>query len=258
MVATMWRCDVPLVAMRSAPGLDAERVSELLFGEVVRIEQRSFGWVGIQTQHDGYRGWIPETSLQTGAGQATHRAGLMSALVFTRPDIKSSLVQRLHRGSSLRLHDTGGDFLELADGGFIHRRHVVPVGLVASDPVAVALSFLGTPYLWGGRTGDGIDCSALVQTALLECGIACPRDTGDQCVAFGAHRVAGKHLRGDLIYFPGHVGIMVDSVNMLHANAFWMMTMIEPLEAVVDRLRPSAAEPILAVIRLDCRVRPAA
>jgi hypothetical protein len=222
----------------------------MLFGEFVHIEQDLPGWAEIRAQRDGYRGWVADGALQVGAGHPTHRVSLPSALVFARPDIKSSLAQRLHRGSLLCLHEAGSDFLELADGGFIHERHVQPLDVGAGEPLEVAMSFLGAPYLWGGRTGDGIDCSALVQTALLECGIDCPRDTGDQRAAFSAHHVVDVCRRGDLVYFPGHVGMMVDNVSLLHANAFWMTTMVEPLATVTDRLRPIVAEPILAVIRL--------
>lgn len=256
--AALWSCRAPLVAILNAPEQNAERISEMLFGEAVNIEQGLPGWAKIRAKRDGYRGWVADSALQAWEGQPTHRVNPPLALVFSRPDIKSSLMQRLHRGSMLRLHEAGGDFLELADGGFIHARHVQPLDAGAGEPLDVALSFLGAPYLWGGRTGDGIDCSALVQTSLLECGIDCPRDTGDQRDAFSTHHVVDGCRRGDLVYFPGHVGMMVDNVSLLHANAFWMTTMVEPLVTVADRLRQIAAEPILAVIRLAHSSRSAA
>jgi len=239
----------PRASLRKAPDAGAEQTSELLFGEVVQRDRRERGWSQVRAIRDGYTGWIVDAAIAPAAIAASHRVSQPSGLVFARPDIKSPLLQRFYQGSLLALEPVDGVFHQVCGGGFIHYRHVSARFVVDSDPVAIGMRFVGTPYLWGGRTCDGIDCSALVQTALQACGIDCPRDTGDQRAAFGHAVVSGEPRRGDLVFFPGHVGMMIDGSQLLHANAFWMTTIVEPLAAVIDRLRPSVDQPILAVVR---------
>lgn len=241
---------LPKTPILQRPETGAERVSELLFGERVEVSEAAGGWARVCAQRDGYVGWVDAVSLRIADSAASHRIGQPSGLVFARPDIKSPLLARYFYGSPLVLGAVDGDFHTVDSGGFIHRRHVGVESAVEADPVEVAMNFARAPYLWGGRTCDGIDCSALVQTALQACGIACPRDTGEQRAAFEGRTVSGDSQRGDLVFFPGHVGMMVDGKRLLHANAFWMATVIEPLAAVVERFRPAVADPILAVIRL--------
>ena len=243
-----WYCRTPVTTLRLFADHSGEAASQLLYGEVVEVLDGIEGWSRVRADRDDYYGWVADACLAMPGRSPSHRVSQSAALVFTHPDIKSPLLQRLYFSSPLSLTEVEGDFYHLADGGFIHRRHVAPVALTAADSVTVALGFIGAPYLWGGRTCDGIDCSALVQTALLACGVACPRDTGDQRVAFG-HTTASDMRRGDLVFFPGHVGIMVDDSNLLHANAHWMTTLVEPVAAVSDRLRSRHAAPILAIAR---------
>jgi len=150
-----------------------------------------------------------------------------------------------HGQDGLLRHDIDGG------QGFVHHRHLAGAAEIASDPVTIAELLIGAPYGWGGRSERGIDCSGLVQLALSMCGIAAPRDTDQQRTAVGEARDPGGPLAcGDLVYFPGHVGLMVDGAHLLHANAFWMRTVIEPLADVIDRVRPSHPEPVLAVRQL--------
>ncbi|MDB5690661.1 MAG: hypothetical protein JWL91_2537, partial [Sphingomonas bacterium] len=172
------------------------------------------------------------------------------ALVFAAPDIKSAVVCRLPMGARLR-GEPAGDFLACA-GGFVHARHLGRLPAAEPDPVAVAERLIGAPYLWGGRGAGGIDCSGLVQLALGLCGHAAPRDTDLQRNQIGRELAAGEILhRGDLIFFPGHVGMMIDETRMIHANAFWMAVTVEPLADIVARLAGTSADPILSRRRLQ-------
>ena len=149
-----------------------------------------------------------------------------------------------------RFHAVAEGAFVAGAGGFVHARHVGSIDAFESDPVAVAERLIGLPYLWGGRGAVGIDCSGLVQVALGLCGIRCPRDSDQQRV-LGCEIAADQPLRrGDLIVFPGHVGLMADEERLIHANAHWMAVTVEPLADVVARLAPDHAEPILARRRL--------
>lgn len=205
-------------------------------------------WAWGRCLHDDYVGYLPIDAL--GPHQAaTHRVSVPLALLFSEASIKAPVIARRPIGA-LIAGERRDDFLKV-DGGFIHGRHVRPINEVATDPVAVAERLIGAPYLWGGRGAGGIDCSGLVQRALSLAGIAAPRDSDQQRDTLG--RALGRDeplQRGDLIFFPGHVGIMVDGTRMIHANAFWMAVTIEPLADVVGRLTPTHAEPILARRRI--------
>ena len=235
------------VAVRSGPSAEATAVSALLAGELFDAFDLTGGWAWGRCGHDGYVGWVPQAALGLVADPPTHVVTAAAAPVFAGPDIKRPVVGRRFLGSRLAA-DGDGDFVALHGGGFVHRRHVAAVGTVADDWVEVAARLLGAPYVWGGRSVAGIDCSGLVQVALAACGIAVPRDTDQQRAALPViDRPDGQ--KGDIVFFPGHVGIMVDAANLLHANAFWMTTLIEPLSAVVGRLLPQFAEPVRGIAR---------
>jgi cell wall-associated NlpC family hydrolase len=179
----------------------------------------------------------------------THIVTGALALIFADADIKAPVVGRLPIGACVD-GQMVGDFLRI-DSGFIHHRHIGPIDAAAADPVAVAEQLLGVPYLWGGRGADGIDCSGLVQRALGLAGIDAPRDSDQQRDGLGREIDENAPLqRGDLIFFPGHVGMMIDDARIIHANAFWMAVTIEPLADVVERLAPTHARPISARRRL--------
>jgi cell wall-associated NlpC family hydrolase len=134
--------------------------------------------------------------------------------------------------------------------GYVHVRHVAAID-IALDPVDVASSLIGMPYLWGGRGADGIDCSGLVQRAFELAGIDAPRDSDQQREALGEALPDGTPAaRGDLVFFPGHVGIMLDGERLVHANAWWMRVVVEPLVDVVERLAPQHSQPVTSRRRI--------
>ena len=235
--------------MRLSPAADAVAVSELLPGERFDVIDIAGGWAWGFSATDHYVGYVEADVLGEGALAAAHRVAVPLALAFAAPDIKTPVRRLLPLNAPVAAQPAGEKFLRTAEGDYVHRRHLADVGCVADDPVAVAMSFAGTPYRWGGRTRLGIDCSGLVQTALHACGIACPRDSDMQALTLG-DAADGELRRGDIVFFPGHVGIMVDGKQLLHANAFHMSTLVESLADVVARLAPDHAEPVTAVRRL--------
>lgn len=239
---------VPREAVRNAAGADAIAVSELLRGEAFHVVDEQQGWAWGWCGHDHYVGHVRAAALEPVA-PATHWISAPAALVFAQASIKAPVIAELPMGARVSANAEGDRFVALAGSGFVHRCHVAAIGEgQQSDWVEAARSFIGAPYQWGGRTRHGIDCSGLVQMALLACGIPCPRDSDMQRDGLG--RPADAPQRGDLIFFPGHVGIMTDDAYLLHANAFWMQTVIEPLVDVIDRLRADHAEPVTAIKRL--------
>ena len=233
--------------MRDAPSDSARAVSQVMKGETFALLDVEGGWAWGYSGHDKYVGYLRADALGA-AAPATHIVSSARALIFELPDIKSPLVAELPVGA--RLHGQAEGGFVAAAGGFVHARHVRSLDPVEHDPLTVAERLLGLPYLWGGRGDGGIDCSGLVQVTLGLCGIAAPRDS-DQQLALGREIQPGEPLRrGDLIFLPGHVGMMADGERLLHANAHWMAVTVEPLTEVIARLAGTQAEPIVARRRL--------
>ena len=244
------RCVLPTAAMRGRPDADAPATSELLFGEAFAVVERRADWCWGYGCHDRYVGYVPASALGTAAAP-THRVSVPQALVFKDADIKSPLRATLPLGAGISASDKAGQFHPLAGGGFIHERHVGDLTPGHGDAIALGRQFLGTPYLWGGRTRAGIDCSGFIQAILAAVGHAAPRDSDMQRDTLGIAIDPDAIAARDLVFFPGHVGIMASDTELLHANAFWMSTVIEPLADVVARLRQAGHDaPITAVKRI--------
>lgn len=205
------------------------------------------GWAWGYCAHDGYVGYVRESRLGEAIGPSLV-VDRPAALLFAKPDIKAPVLARWPMGTRF-VGEAGGDgFIAAAGGGFVHARHARPLGAHVPDPVALAEALAGTPYRWGGRGGDGIDCSGLVQRTLGLAGVQAPRDS-DQQRQLGSPITAGDPLRrGDLVFLPGHVGMMADAERLVHANAFWMAVTVEPLRDVIARAGGEHA--IVAVRRL--------
>lgn len=243
------RCVADGAMLLAAPRPDAPAVSQLVHGEGFQLLDRSGGWAWGRCEHDGYVGYLRDEALGP-VGSATHRVTAPVALVFAAPSIKAPVRARLPIGA--RVAGAGADPFVAIAGGYVHARHLAPLDPAEPDWTAVAERLLGQPYLWGGRGAGGIDCSGLVQVALGACGLACPRDSDQQREALGMPLDDDAPLRrGDLVFFPGHVGIMVDGERTVHANAWWMAVTVEPLAAIARRLAVAGhARPILARRRI--------
>lgn len=217
---------VPAAALRRAADPWSEQVDQLLFGEVFEVLEEADGYAWGQARRDGYVGFVETGVLAPAGPPATHRVAAIRTYAFAEPSIKSRALGPYSINALVAVEAREGRFAKAANSGWFVEAHLAPIGMFETDPVAVAERFLGAPYLWGGRESLGVDCSGLVQQALLACGKAFPRDT-DQQEAAG---VAVETLaRGDLVFWTGHVAMMLDATRIIHANAFHMATAIEPL-----------------------------
>lgn len=232
------------------PDAGARRTSELLYGERFTVFDERDGWAWGQNATDGYVGWAPVSSLDaSGIRAPTHRLKALRSLIFPEPDLKTPPLDAISLGSPLAVAGEGDGWLELADGGWVFAGHAEPADAPARDAVETALAFLGTPYLWGGRSSLGIDCSGLVQVALAMANLPAPRDSDMQMSEVGTlvseDGTGVDPRRGDVVGFPGHIGLMLDGERLVHATAFTLSVCIEPLADVARR-----AGGILAVRRL--------
>ena len=243
----------PAVPVRRRPDYTASFDTELLFGEAVTLYDVEEGWAWVQALRDGYVGYMPAEALTSEVSPPTHRVHAPGTFVYPMPDMKTPPLMHLSLNSQLNIAETGEKFCRLASGGFVVARHISARGRHARDFVEVAEQMIGTPYLWGGRTRIGLDCSGIVQLSLEAAGIAAPRDSDMQQAELGEHiPVPGDLeglLRGDLIFWPGHVGIMTDGIMLLHANAHHMAVVMETLPEAADRIARSGS-PIAAIKRI--------
>ena len=233
--------------VRGSPSLDAPLLTEALKGERVTIyEMNEEGWAWGQLETDGYVGWLPANALASPSVAPTHTVAVPRTLVFPGPSIKLVPIEALPFGARVAITRSEGPLSRLASGGYVPARHLVSIKVKADDPVAMAESFLHAPYLWGGKTSAGMDCSGLVQVAFMACGIACPRDSDMQEDAVGLElaptRVFSEPRRGDLIFWEGHVAIVRDGKTLIHANAFHMAVAIEPIRDAIERIGAAGSE----------------
>jgi cell wall-associated NlpC family hydrolase len=230
-------CRSPFAGIRSAPDDAAEQPDQLLFGETFHVLDRSGGWAWGQAARDGYVGFVREGDLGEGVPAATHEIAALGAYGLSRPDIKAPGQGPYSLGALVTVTRSDGRFAFAEGAGWLVQSQLRAIGNVEAEPVAVAEQFLGAPYLWGGRQSLGLDCSGLVQVALQACGRECPRDTDMQEAALGVSVSPDQLRRGDLVFWTGHVGWMVDDRLLLHASGGWAAVVIEPLIEAARRIR---------------------
>jgi cell wall-associated NlpC family hydrolase len=238
-----------IAPLRTAPRADAMLQTQALLGERVTIYDRpGEGWAWGQLDSDGYVGWLPEAALGKLGAAPTHKVAATRTFAFPGPSIKLPPHDALPFGATVAVARTEGSFAVTTAGVFLPTQHLAPINHRSSDMVAVAEMFLGTPYLWGGKTTQGLDCSGLVHIAMTAAGRPCPRDSDMQEQAFGTTAALDALRRGDLVFWKGHVAIARDSDTLVHANAFHMMVAIEPVTQAVARIA-AAGSPVTSVRR---------
>jgi hypothetical protein len=246
--STLKQCLRGILPMLDAPSAKGRQISQIRYGEFLDVfESRDDGFVWAQNRADRYVGYIPsDGTLGDNVAMLSNRVTALATFVYPEPDIKSLPIDELTLGSFISIGTKRGPFLELTNGGFVFANHVMASEFAHdADTVFTAGRLLHTPYLWGGRTPKGIDCSGLVQLALEMAGIDCPRDSDQQCEAFGkpldGHWRDRAWRRGDIVFFGSgniirnHVGLMTDPSHLIHANAHTMDVTVEPLFDVVTR-----------------------
>ncbi|MCD2172654.1 C40 family peptidase [Rhizobium sp. C4] len=231
----------PVADLRPRPDLSAGIDTQLLFGEPLRIFERHGGWAWVQAEVDGYVGYMAEADLVSPAQQTTFWIIQPRTFLYPEPDMKRPRGAPLSLGSRIfpvvQVETRGTRYLTLAGGGSVIAAHCAPLGApVSDDYVAIAARLLETPYLWGGKSAFGIDCSGLVQLSMMMAGKSAPRDSDMQAAGLGTEIGFDELRRGDLVFWKGHVAIMEDEETMIHANGHTMSVAREGLKAAVERI----------------------
>jgi cell wall-associated NlpC family hydrolase len=233
-----------LADMHVAPREDAGLDTQLLFGEEVAVFERMGGWAWIQSAGDGYVGYVREADLGFSGAEPTHVVAAPRTFLYREPDLKLPRTGCFSMGSRLRVagieERRGTHYAVLTSGEAVIAGHVRPLDQHAADHASVAATLLYVPYLWGGATAFGIDCSGLVQLSMRMAGKNVLRDTDMQAETIGQPVEPGDGFaglrRGDLVFWKGHVGIVTNATTLIHANGHTMMVSCEPLRQAVERI----------------------
>ena len=247
---------LPCVPLLREPRADAPMDTQLLFGETFRVYEEKDGWAYGQSTQDDYVGYVELTALDPRLYRPTHVVASIRSFIYPEPDLKTRPVTPLGLNTKVRVVAAQGEYSEIERGGWVFTNHLAPVGAHVRDFVSIAEELRGIPYLWGGRDSLGLDCSGLVQVALERAGIASLRDTDMQEATLGERLPEPIDFttlkRGDLVFWKGHVGIMLDGEHLIHANAFHMRVDVERLDIAMARIARSAGH-VTSIKRLPKR-----
>ena len=246
---SLWQVAAGLATLRKDPADEAETASQSLHGEVVCLHHREGAFGLVQNQADGYVGWAEMAALVQPVSRPSHRLRALRAYVYPRPSIKAPPLFEVSLGARFTsLDEREGRFLNCANGGWVIEDQLTHLDEFEEDPAAVASRYMHAPYLWGGRESVGIDCSGLVQQAFGACGMVLPRDSDMQFAWAGEAiedwQAPGALRRNDLVFWKGHIGIMLDADTLLHANGYHMAVAAEPLDLAISRIANQYGEPV--------------
>lgn len=236
-------CASPVSGIRGGPSDTSEQHDQLLFGEVFHALEIQGDWAWGQAPRDGYVGWVRAADLAPNGPAPTHRIAATLAHAYAEPDVRSPAAGPFVLGSLVAEAAREGRFLKGAGAGWFVLEALSPIGRFETDPVAVAERLSGAPYLWGGRSSLGVDCSGLIQQALYACGRACPRDSDQQARGLGRPIRPDEFGRGDLVFWRGHVALGLSPDRVLHANSAAMAVSVDALDEVLARNRSVYGEP---------------
>ncbi len=256
----------PIAPLHRKASRRSGQETQLLYGHQFDVYEVSKGWAWGQARSPvkgskikGYVGYVPAKYLEDSKHRATHVIAALKAPVFVAPDIKSHIIQSLPMGALIKGQGRHATFMQIGAGGYVHRKHLNKCGelLENIDFVATAESHMGLPYVWGGISSDGLDCSGLVFSSLRAVGKDAPRDADMMEAGLGYNLPIRQRglKRGDLVFWNGHVGIMQSATRMIHANAFHMKVQSESLPGAVRRIEENGGGPIIAIKRLAPIVR---
>ena len=233
-----------ILPIRKMPNQRAERVSELLFGECFIVYEYSASWAWGQSQTDGYVGFVNSEGLSSKSSVASHEVIALKTIVFEEPDIRAPIVQLLYMTAKIEIKKETKTFYQMDMGGWVPTKHLGRIGSKKENLISAAVKYIGAPYLWGGRSSAGLDCSALVQLSMERSGILDPRDTDQQehCVGKTVFGGINEAQSGDLLYMKGHVAILLKRNTVLHANAYHMSVAEEPISVFMKRLVDNGME----------------
>jgi len=241
------QCKEGVVDLLNAP--NGDRVSQLCLGDRVRVFERFGGFAYVQVKKDNYCGYITETLLEP-CSQLSHWICVPGSILYSEANFKKKEICDLYFGDQVLVINDDGTWAELNDGGFVPSCHLKQLEIKFSDHVFVSRLLLNSPYLWGGCSRKGIDCSGLVQLVLHACGIECPRDTDMQEAALGKNVERSKAIKGDLVFWRGHVGVLIKKNVLLHANAYHMSVVEEDFDLVKLRIENSNGGKVTSVRRI--------
>ena len=237
---------MPLADLLRAPGGPRDR--QLQMGERVELLSEHSGWTEVHRSRDGYRGLVRANALAD-LPSPSHRVAVRATYAYSTADFKARESMSLGFGAEGKVLGEGHKYFETTVG-FIPKAHLRPVDQPFTDPVTVAQLYFGAPYLWGGNSVFGVDCSGLVQAGLWACGLACPGDSGEQENVLGSAIALNDVRRGDLIFWPCHVALVVDPETVLHANAHAMAVSYEQLCKALRRIEAIEGNPPSSIRRL--------
>jgi hypothetical protein len=243
-----------VAGLRRAPNFESALDTQALFGEEATLYEDEEGWGWVQLTRDGYVGYVSMNALDERRAPPTHRVRVNHTFIYPCPDMKLPVLDALPLGAAVRVVSASEGFAKIAEANYVYSDHLSPLEAHEPDFVAAAERFLHAPYLWGGKTSFGVDCSGLVQISLQAAGISAPRDTDLQEQALGVPLdLSGgpsSLRRGDIVFWRGHVGVMRNEAELLHANAHHMMVASEPLAAARERIEAKTGAQITSIRRL--------